>query len=198
MVWGVGHSFRNFLPGVFFAILLGGSVIGGGGEPDLSFTDLQLPVYAPGVARPIARVSVARSRQAHLRKGFLRIGLFPIRVLEGVSILLDSPEHSRLVSDTLHRRLADRKRMRGLEVHGLHLNLGTNESRVRLVAGKAVHRRQSLWHLSQGFIEIRGRKNHFESATLQFGPDSPLLQLPNGRRLPLYPSSDSLPPTPDL
>jgi len=139
--------------------------------------NLALPIYSPTQLRPVAIVRAASSRRDHLQKGFLKIGLFPIIIVEELDIEIRQP---KLFQDALARTsrlLSGRKRIRGLEIHGfrLHGNSGGKQT-FDISAKRARHMNGIGWRLNQ--TTINGKPH--SAAFLLTGPDGPRLLLPDG------------------
>lgn len=152
-------------------------------EPAVDSTrDLVFPIYSSSQQRPVAIVRAALSRRDHLQKGFFKIGLFPIVVVEELDIEIRQPG---LFQETLTRTaklLTGRKRIRGLEVHGFRLrSTAKTGPAFDITAKRARHMNGNAWLLAQ--TTVNGTRH--SEVLLLTGPDGPMLRLRDGSSIDL-------------
>jgi hypothetical protein len=155
------------------SMALGFALVGTRAQPlaDLSGGNIQLQnasihLYERGGLEPVARVSLVNSVTEYERRGFFRIGLLPIEVLEGVTI--EVPDAARAARGLARASewLGTRKATR-LEVRRLAVQVSSPTTN-RLESGRALPMPGGKWELLDGVSFVSGTNEaHAARGTLQ-------------------------------
>lgn len=78
-----------------------------------------LPIYSTNSLQPIAVLRLDKIFTENRRKGFFRIGLMPVRVIEGLQIELTDPERIRDSLIQVHKSMDPTAFNRAAEIRGL-------------------------------------------------------------------------------
>ena len=133
----------------------------------LELESVVLPVYRDAETTPVAILRADRIYTEYERRGFYRIGVLPVAVMEGVRIELGRPDQAaeslRAVSRQVEEQFGDR-----FEIRGLKLQIAPAQAAC-LEAGRARAGRDGGLELLDGVRVFSG--------TNQFQADRALVQL---------------------
>ena len=154
------------------------TVVCAGAEPAFRRSrDITFPVYANGLSHPVAVVKGGTVRRDLLQKGFLKIGLFPVVVVEELQLELLRPDKMEGTFDRIARVLAGRKRVRGLEIRGFSLRTKADTTpALELSAEKVSHYADGIWRLEH----VRFNNARHRRGLLIFEQGRPHLRLSDG------------------
>ena len=154
-------------------------------EIPAEFRRLVLPFYSPKSSQPAVVVRVGISGTDYLQRGFIKIGLFPIRVLDGVHISVRDSGYLHHALREITRRFAGRSKMRGLELRNVVIESVAGESKWKIMAGRIVHLGENRWEIaSDARLNRNGIETRYSSALLSLEESAVRLWLPVGRGNP--------------
>lgn len=171
----VGVRIRPWL--VAMALSFGISLVGGEAAQFLSAKDAVTWIYVKGRSDPVAVVRIASARRDFQRRGYFRIGLLPMAVIEDVKVEI---RHAEDVGDLLvqtRQGLGMMAHGRALEVRRIALSLA-GESEPFLRAESVRFEDDGRWQLRRVVLNTRNECIEAGLAWLQVtGPDAGQLVL---------------------
>jgi hypothetical protein len=135
-----------------------------------SIRDAVVPFYVPSVAEPVAILRIANIFQDYERKGFLKIGVLPVEVMEGIDLDVVSPQEAANSLEAMRRWMKSEGDTR-IELRGLKLKFATSPARVvqasqghlgpdgclQLLGGVTVTYGTNALHAARGSLHLTGQ-----------------------------------------
>jgi hypothetical protein len=123
--------------------------------------DLAIPYYAQGQSSPAAVIRIRRLFTDHQRKGFFRIGLFPILVADEVKVEVIQPDAALAGLNAARAWLKPKAAKKSLEWRHVQVFF-RNEPKPRLEVDRILLADQGGWRLS-GPIHVTLGTNEFQA-----------------------------------